>query len=466
MCAAWLLPACLGETDGIAPPSDEFIFPIALASINDNSHLLVVNSNFDLQYNAGTLVAYDLSKLDTVAGQSLSYDGASGVFTLPRGTTFQNYCAAKQPGGELYCNLDPAAGILTRETIRLGASASELNITPAGDMAIIPVRGERAILRVDILGGANLIDCGESRYDEEFRCDEDHMITSNGSVSFPIEPYDVGTMDYVHDENGVEVVDTLGFATHRAGGEVSVFSVATQSAGGQRIPNNKLITVRNGVIKGASGLAVNPQRHEIYVVGQRDTMPHVAVLEVQTDLEGGGSYLNEPWFSQTSSIRISEELYDGTDARDIAVSPDGKTGFAITQSPPALIKMDLEKRQIQDMTTVCRGSSKVDTFLDELDPDDPLDDKLYAFVLCFLTGQVYVIDTDYMIPIIRKTGAGPQDITFDSQRKIAYIANFSESTISMIQAVSPFNLISVQEASGLEDARIVRIGVPKSPKGN
>lgn len=456
------LSGCLSDTKGIVPPDDKFIFPVGVAAINDSQQLLVVNSNFDLQYNAGTLVAYDLSKLDHVNGVALDYDAQTGVFKLPPNTTFEQYCTQGQTAK--YCNLSVSSGILSQETIRLGAYASDINITPSGDRALVPVRGEREIIVVDIANGANLLDCGEQN-DDELRCDSKHTIRGQGSVSLPSEPYDVETMEYVHEKEGVQITETLGFATHRAGGEVSLFSVNSQRGDEAVVSDNRMIKVIDGVVEGASGLAVNPRNKDIYVVGQRDPNPHVAVLQVRTDFERQGNLLIEPWFSQTATIRISKELYNGTDARAVAVSPDGNTGFVITQNPPALLKIDLGRYKMVDMTTVCRESSKVDLYVDPQDPLNPLDDKLYAYVLCFLTGQVYIVDTDYMIPVIRKTGEGPQDITFDTQRDIAYIANFSDSTITMVQSIAPFNLIQVESTTVPGETRIVRIGDPDLSKG-
>ncbi|MBN2529527.1 MAG: hypothetical protein JXR76_24275 [Deltaproteobacteria bacterium] len=459
ICAAvFFTNGCLGDTDGIDPPDDQFVFPVALSTVHDDSHLLVVNSNFDLRYNAGTLVAYSLDKLDSVAGAPLSYNPGNGTFSLPPGVGLKRFCS----GGRTtqYCNLNPSEGIIKNETIRLGAYASTIDITPDKDRALIPVRGERAIVVVDLNDGADVMDCGEKKSDDQ-HCDSAHMITDNSIATMPKEPYDVKTMNYFYDDQMV----TLGFASHRDRGEVSLFSVSGQRSVG----NNNLIKVIGGVIQGASGLAVNPHNQDILLVGQRDTAPHVAVLDVQTDLRDDGSYYSDPSFGQSKTINLSTDynLGYGAALRDVTVSPDGKTGFVISQRPPMLLKLDLERYEVTDSITICREAAKVKTYVDEGDPENQLDDKLYAYVACFLTGQVYIVDADYMVPVIRKTGVGSQDIAFDAKRKIAYIANFSESTISMIQTEAPFNLVYVKNNGATDDqALILRIGVPNSAEGN
>ena len=72
---------------------------------------------------------------------------------------------------------------------------------------------------------------------------------------------------------------------------------------------------------------------------------------------------------------------------------------------------------------------------------------------------MYIIDTSVMLTEVRVTGSGPQAISFDYKRKLAYIANFRESTVTAIQAVPPF--------SHLRDEmnRIVKFGKPHLPKG-
>lgn len=442
--------ACMPDTGGIAPPGDRLIFPVGLATTPADGFLLAVNSNFDLRYNAGTLVAMDLSVLD--AHLAPAADGGGLVYATACG---EDGISSTSRDGQ-YCFIDDGALIREEETLRLGAFASDIELTPAGDRAVIPVRGERSILLVDVdEDGPDVLSCGEGG---DLRCDSRHKVTSNSSVTLPIEPYEVAVLEM--DETNVDGSSTpvtLGFATHLAGGQVSLFSISRGAPGAP--VQAELLSVIGGVVGGASGIAANPEAGEVYVAGRSDATPHVAVLEVKSDSENG-SLTSNPWFNQTGHVNLADEMYAGTDARGLAVAPDGATAYLATRTPDALIKLDVENYEFEDMTTVCVNPSVVTTFLDGAGTPDPADDKLYAFVLCFYTGQVYIVDTALMQTEVRATGSGPQAIAFDETRGLAFIANFRESNITVLQAAPPFSQLKDL------DGRVVQIGVPRLPEGH
>jgi DNA-binding beta-propeller fold protein YncE len=424
--------ACLPDTGGIEPPSDELIFPVGLATTPNDNFLLAVNSNFNLKYNAGTIVALDLSVLDEHL--ATSPDTGEVVYATECGTDGVTTVS----GDNQYCFVDISSLIVEDETLRVGAFASDLEITPFGDRAVVPVRGERAITLIDVNeDGPDVLSCGEG---DDLHCDSAHKVTSNATFTLPIEPYEVSvtTLDET-DPSGTTTPVTLGFATHVAGGEVSLFSI---SRGAAFSPvQAELLSVIGGVVGGASGIATYDD--ETYVAGRHDATPHIAVLSVLTDSDTG-SYTSSPWFNQTDHIDLGDEMYAGTDARGIAVSPDGTLAFVATRTPDALLKIDLEHMQLIDQTTVCVDPSEVAAYEHE--------GVVYAFVLCFLTGQVYVVDTNLMQVEVRATGSGPQAIAFDETRKLAYIANFRESSLTVLQGVPPFS--QLKDAGG----RVVRIG--------
>ena len=73
LCAALASSSCFPPGDGIEPPLDRIYFPAGLAlnvpetngapSTRNATHLFAANSNFDLQFNGGTLQSYDLDRL-------------------------------------------------------------------------------------------------------------------------------------------------------------------------------------------------------------------------------------------------------------------------------------------------------------------------------------------------------------------------------------------------------------------
>jgi len=58
--AAWASPACYAGSSGTSPPPSNFYYPVGLGVSNGGNVLYVVNSDFDLQWNGGTLQSYDL----------------------------------------------------------------------------------------------------------------------------------------------------------------------------------------------------------------------------------------------------------------------------------------------------------------------------------------------------------------------------------------------------------------------
>jgi hypothetical protein len=55
--------ACYSTGDGSPPPRDSFYFPVGLTVSAHGNVLYVANSDFDLQYNGGTVQSYDLTRI-------------------------------------------------------------------------------------------------------------------------------------------------------------------------------------------------------------------------------------------------------------------------------------------------------------------------------------------------------------------------------------------------------------------
>ena len=226
------LAGCLPEYSGESPPGDQLIYPVGLSTTKNDDYLLAVNSNFDLQYNAGTVVALSLDRLRTIqeSGGSDEWLSNDGTFLFI-------------PDTEL---IDP------KDSVRIGSFASDISLTPDKNRALVPVRGgeERAIVILDIdETGSNgrVLNCGQRG---DLTCDRTHQVTSNDRVTLPIEPYEVASMVYTREDvQGVPLSMTVGFATHLYSGDVSAFVIENQ---GRLAP--ELFSVAREVVPGASGI--------------------------------------------------------------------------------------------------------------------------------------------------------------------------------------------------------------------
>ncbi len=126
------MASCNLDNPGIEPPEGQIAYPWAVGLIKDGdraSHLVVVNSNFDLRYNAGSVQAYDLGVLDAL----IKGDGSvrQNCFALSSRTTGEAFDGGTFTDNTMYPDAaaEPAmdAGQDAGE-----AGAGEAGVTDAG----------------------------------------------------------------------------------------------------------------------------------------------------------------------------------------------------------------------------------------------------------------------------------------------------------------------------------------------
>lgn len=217
--SALLAVGCYSAGDGQTPPEDRIYFPVGLALANQSKHLLVANSDFDLQYNAGTLNVLDVNALEPLVTVPCASDAdcaaASArcreeapegsdcdsrlVCSTSRGlcvTDSNNVCGSSLSERDLKAQLlspgacdyiDPAhlpnGGTLLRSEVQIGSFATDViyrERPPAFAMlnegeslvgrAFIPVRGDATLHWIDV-GADGSLACGQGSNNE---CDDLH----------------------------------------------------------------------------------------------------------------------------------------------------------------------------------------------------------------------------------------------------------------------------------------------------
>jgi hypothetical protein len=196
------VPSCYSAGAGTAPPPNSFYFPVGLAVSKGAKVLYAVNSDFDLQWNGGTLQTYDLSKLRRHAAKLIR---ANLGTPLPADPGDPLPFAAPAPG----CPGQPIGGKPLGQvcappvdsknyfhaSATIGAFATGLQISiavapvtpdaPDGRRRLfIPVRGDAALTWADVEPDPSFsdphapiaINCGQGA---DNRCDASHHAGSD-----------------------------------------------------------------------------------------------------------------------------------------------------------------------------------------------------------------------------------------------------------------------------------------------
>lgn len=169
--------ACYGTGDGTSPPPYRLYFPVGLAVSQAGSVLYVANSDFDLQYNAGTVQAYRLMEmrqdavklvLDRVLPADTDVEAgklpdAACPYTYPNGqvpTPDPNNPTGYYGGpGELpigqACAPPVRSSYYTKNEVYIGAFATDIQMSITKDRLFIPVRGNASLTWIDVDNDTN-----------------------------------------------------------------------------------------------------------------------------------------------------------------------------------------------------------------------------------------------------------------------------------------------------------------------
>ena len=220
--------ACTSAGEGIAPPLETIYFPTGLALSKDSRFLYVANSDFDLQYNSGTLQSLDMEHIRTLTPRGCTSDAdcpssqycdvpadtsdtldhsfwcvdRSGINAgLPCGSLGERSSAERitEPGRceavQLAQPPDGGASLFT-DAVEIGAFATDAIVregpesSQVSERLFIPVRGEASLNWADVSADGKF-DCGQG---PSVTCNDAHRIgrdpTSNSrALVLPPEPY-------------------------------------------------------------------------------------------------------------------------------------------------------------------------------------------------------------------------------------------------------------------------------------
>jgi DNA-binding beta-propeller fold protein YncE len=431
-------------------------FPVGLAVSPGGHTLYVANSDFDLQYNSGTVIALDLDRVRSNVPRVWEANA-------PCGSLGQNTMKLLYPGpcGPISLHHPPdGQGSLVAASVRIGAFATDMIAVKRPDAPasrlFLPVRGDPSITWIDVEDDTDLeppfhrvLHCGGERCDARHRAGENPNTNLRRTV-LPPEPYGIA----VSESRDVVVV------THQTTGSVSLVSNAWDG-----IPTLEFVS--GGFPIGGVGVAALPVPRYV-TVSQSDYQPgFLATFRASPEIDliryfdDRAAAPARPFLVRAgvAPIRVNASGYD---SRGIAIDPTDRRAceaecqddlaclqacasvpvqvYVANRTPPSLLvgetRSNVSPTASDDLVTVfdtiplTYGASRV--LLGSV-VNTAGQSERRVFVSCFDARFIFIYD-----PVTRRidgqirTGRGPHAMVLDPHEPLLYVAHFTDSYIGVV----------------------------------
>jgi hypothetical protein len=483
------LAGCFPPGEGIEPPRDRVYFPTGVALTGDRNVLLVANSDFDLQFNGGTLQTFDVgSARDEYWNAALAGDcGSLGTQPAYRRSQVPGLCNAVAPDLPL-----PSSGTTPlRASVGIGAFATDLVLAsrPADAVegppmrAFIPVRGDTTVHWADV-NEDGTVECGQAgasgSCDDVHRRGDDPDEENSRELELPTEPFGIAATGdaralvvthqtegkaslFTHDwsEQGPLLQFVSGDMPARAVGVAAVPAPAAASLGTPEFDNYApgfLVTFRNApevrLLRYFPDAGATPTRPFLQPAGTVD----VRANALNFDSRG---------VATDDSKRLAcESSCAGDTACLLECSKVPVAVYVANRSPASLLVgetrvADRESRAAElptfhDSVPLPFGPSRV--VVGDVKVSDTATERR-VFVICFDARRIVVYD-----PVRRReetwidTGRGPHALAIDPVNGIGYVAHFTDSYIGLIDLN--------QQNTNTYGKIVLSFGIPTEPRAS
>jgi hypothetical protein len=426
-CLVLTSSACNLNNPGDDPPRGLLYFPTALALSGQSSSaaprfLYLINSNFDLRYNGGSVQAYDLAALDKQIARQ----------------------CASAPG--IDCQIDPANFLVDEvlvSSFATGVAPSDdhkhLYMTNRADASLTFIETDES---VDVKKNADgLLRCGNTGR----HCDPDHQrgdpLQNPRNLSYPPEAIAVATgkasdfleADQLADPNAGKLKGDFVLVAHR-GGQVSLF--LEQAESGQTL-GPTLVDVVTGLMQEPTAIAFDHRTRRAYlsVHDRLSTSINYKLLDrVGVAVNLGATQQSALYDDGVLNIdAVSATL----DTRTLAFTDElPGQALVISRNPDALLWVDVPQTQLSDVgnavsaparRTVPVGAGPSRLTLGHVAG------RSVVVVSCFDAREIYVIDLlDGEVLSIVHNLSGPFELGIDDVRERLYVADFRSSVVRIL----------------------------------
>lgn len=493
------LCACGLNNEGVAPPRDRISFPSSVKADPDGRWLYVTNSNADLRYNNGTIVAVDLDAV--AADREGDWEVCPRADYLPPSQTPEHFCCWDYLDHSIL-DCDERPYIPAETTIEIGSFGAGMALQPLADSAAVcdpqrtnvpvnrhdchracdgvdpvaariyvGVRGNSSITYVDVSrtvdGERPILTCPASGSTSEAKdCAVTDMEPHNAlpPAVVPEEPYSL-LLDRPRDL--LYVGHLRGDIAHPNTGGVSLFDTKNAHEGGPPkflTPSPAFFPSDAGGFFGVSSLTL--KSGNLYATSRITPLATRIVTVVPQVLCEAQEDPSNFYLAGTSETYTSPLF--GTELRGIQFLPKRQASaptraFVLQRTPPALIGFDAamgENGVFGNFPTDILETCQAPTFLqkDRTEEEEAAGaDDSHLYVSCFESGQVYVFDPHVprLVAAI-DVGRGPAGLEFakpkaGDARRLAYIVGFGSNNIGVLD---------LTPGSPTQNHIIQRIGFP------
>jgi len=413
--------ACGLDNPGDPPPDGELYFPNGLvlaesAEADAPPYLLIANSNFDLRYNAGSILALDLERLDGELEGCPYADGEPCVIDSERLVTgqagigsFTNGMAMSQDGRRLYIN---SRTVDSLQLVDVDTRA------PAGDILSCP-DGR--------CPGLAELPSGEGR-----------------TLQWPADAVAVysGSLDDWNDPLLAPAPEGSYILTaHRAG----ILSLFVQLAGDS---TPRLIDVNQTAASVVTGLARDPHTGLVYLtlingagIVERAGIAWPTTAEGKADIEHAYIFDAGPVVIEgavrTPSVRAL--VFDAPPQQaptQASPQPQGsdvlQNAFLLSSDPSALLKVELGGERAGAPVARIVAMAEVGVTPSRMAVGS-VGERRVAAISCFTSRAIYVVDLVTMrVGAVVRNLSGPFDVALDGPRKRLYVGDFRSSVVRII----------------------------------
>ena len=445
--------ACNLGNLGDPPPAGDIYLPtgLLLSQQSDTSppkFLYLINSNFDLRYNRGSVQAYNLAKLET---------------------EIRTQCEDKTPG--INCQLSSAPFLV--DEVLVPAHTTSFGISPDRRRLYVATRTDPSRLFIDLDENAdplknpeNLLDCDEvdRRCSDDRRRGVDAASSPRGFV-FPPEPVGMVTLPVglpgsapSGSESAGERSDNFVMVAHR-GGKVSLFSDVASGNG------PTLLHVLQGLPLEPTDITFEPGSGLAYlsVYARTSTVSGLPRLLLRVGLTQPTDQSLDASFLYDAGSVVIDGVAAQRDTRAVALNPwqPGQVLVA-ARDPASILYVDVgsSRQQTPASNVPTRQIASVGAGPDRI-AYGQIGDLQVVAVSCFDGHAVYLLDavSANVLGIIHNLN-GPFELAIDSFRKLLYLADFRASSVQVIDLK---HLASPDlNAADRTDAPILgTLGIPK-----